>query len=51
METLQILMERNEITFDHLREAVSKRLENDAEAEARLVEILARAATELQQRS
>ena len=40
-----------EATFDHLREAVSKRLENDAEAEARLVEILARAATELQQRS
>jgi DNA-binding PadR family transcriptional regulator len=37
-----------EATFDHLRETVSKRLEGDAEAEARLVEILARAATELQ---
>jgi DNA-binding PadR family transcriptional regulator len=40
-----------EAAFDHLRETVSKRLENDAEAESRLVEILARAATELQQRS
>jgi DNA-binding PadR family transcriptional regulator len=40
-----------EATFDHLRETVSKRLENDAEAEARLVEILARTAAELQQRS
>jgi DNA-binding PadR family transcriptional regulator len=37
-----------EAAFDHLRETVNKRLENDAEAEARLVEILARAATELQ---
>jgi len=37
-----------EATFDHLRATVSKRLENDAEDEARLVEILARAATELQ---
>ena len=37
-----------EATFDHLREAVAKRLDNDAEAESRLVEILARAATELQ---
>ena len=37
-----------EATFDHLREAVRKRLDNDAEAEARLVEILARAAGELQ---
>jgi DNA-binding PadR family transcriptional regulator len=37
-----------EAAFDHLRETVSKRLENDSEAEARLVEILARAATELQ---
>jgi DNA-binding PadR family transcriptional regulator len=40
-----------EAAFDHLRETVSKRLENDAEAESRLVEILARAATELQQKS
>ena len=40
-----------EAAFDHLRETVSKRLENDAEDEARLVEILARAATELQGRS
>jgi DNA-binding PadR family transcriptional regulator len=40
-----------EAAFDHLRETVSKRLDNDPEAEARLVEILARAATELQQRS
>jgi len=40
-----------EATFDHLRQAVGKRLEGDAEAEARLVEILARTVTELQQRS
>jgi DNA-binding PadR family transcriptional regulator len=40
-----------EAAFDHLRETVSKRLENDAEAEARLVEILARADAELQRRS
>jgi DNA-binding PadR family transcriptional regulator len=40
-----------EAALDHLRETVGKRLDNDAEAEARLVEILARAATELQQRS
>ena len=39
-----------EATFDHLREAVSKRLAGDAEAESRLVEILARTATELQQK-
>ncbi len=39
-----------EAALDHLRETVSKRLAADAEAEARLVEILARAATELQQR-
>jgi len=37
-----------EAACDHLRETVRKRLENDAEAEARLVEILAHAATELQ---
>jgi DNA-binding PadR family transcriptional regulator len=36
--------------FDHLRETVSKRLEGDAEAEAHLVEILARAAADLQRR-
>jgi hypothetical protein len=40
-----------EAAFDHLRETVSKRLENDADDESRLVEVLARAATELQQRS
>jgi DNA-binding PadR family transcriptional regulator len=40
-----------EATLDHLREAIGKRLDNDAEAEARLVEILARTVTELQQRS
>src|SRR5271170_750742 len=40
-----------EAAFDHLRETVGKRLANDAEAESRLVEILARAATELQQKS
>jgi hypothetical protein len=39
-----------EATFDHLREAVGKRLAGDAEAESRLVEILARTATELQQK-
>jgi DNA-binding PadR family transcriptional regulator len=40
-----------EAAFEHLRETVSKRLEHDAEAEARLAEILARTAAELQQRS
>jgi DNA-binding PadR family transcriptional regulator len=40
-----------EATLDHLRTAVGKRLENDAEAEARLVEILARTVTELQSRN
>ena len=39
-----------EAAFDHLRETVGKRLEADAEDEARLVEILARAAAELQRR-
>jgi DNA-binding PadR family transcriptional regulator len=39
-----------EATFDHLRDTVAKRLDNDAEDEARLVEILARATTELQNR-
>ena len=37
-----------EAAFDHLRDTVGKRLEKDADAESRLVEILARAATELQ---
>ncbi len=37
-----------EAAFEHLRETVSKRLENDAEAEARLVEIIARADADLQ---
>jgi len=40
-----------EATLDHLREAVGKRLEGNAEAEARLVEILARTVTELQSRN
>jgi DNA-binding PadR family transcriptional regulator len=40
-----------EATFDHLRETVGKRLEGDADAEASLVEILARADAELQRRS
>ena len=39
-----------EATLDHLRETVGKRLEGDADDEARLVEILARAAAELQRR-
>jgi DNA-binding PadR family transcriptional regulator len=37
-----------EAALDHLRQTVAKRLDNDADAEARLAEILARAATELQ---
>ncbi len=37
-----------EAAFDHLRDTVGKRLESDAETEARLVEILARADTDLQ---
>jgi DNA-binding PadR family transcriptional regulator len=40
-----------EAAFDHLRDIVGQRLDNDAEDEARLVEILARATTELQKRS
>jgi DNA-binding PadR family transcriptional regulator len=36
--------------FDHLRETISKRLEGDAEAEAQLVEILARAAADLRRK-
>jgi DNA-binding PadR family transcriptional regulator len=40
-----------EATLQHLRETVGKRLDNDPDAEARLVEILARAAAELSQRS
>ena len=39
-----------EAAFDHLRETVGKRLEGDADDESRLVEILARAAAELQRR-
>ena len=35
----------------NLRETVAKRLENDADAESRLVEILARTAADLQQKS
>ena len=37
-----------EAAFDHLRETVRKRLENDTAAEARLVEILARTDADLQ---
>jgi DNA-binding PadR family transcriptional regulator len=40
-----------EAALDHLRETVSKRLENDADVEARLVEILARTDADLRQRS
>ena len=40
-----------EATLQHLRDTVGKRLENDPETEAKLVEILARAAAELSQRS
>src|SRR5215472_3188591 len=40
-----------EAAFDHLRETVSKRLEADADAEARLAEILARTAAELQDKN
>ncbi len=40
-----------EAAFDHLRETVGKRLERDGEAEAQLVEILARAAGDLQRRN
>jgi len=39
-----------EAAFDHLRETVGKRLESDAEAEASLVEILARTDAELRRR-
>jgi DNA-binding PadR family transcriptional regulator len=37
-----------EATIDHLRDIVGKRLDNDADAEAHLVEIIARTVTELQ---
>ena len=37
-----------EATLQHLRETIGKRLDNDPDAEARLVEILARTAAELQ---
>jgi DNA-binding PadR family transcriptional regulator len=40
-----------EAALDHLRETVAKRLQGDSEAEAQLVEILARAASELQRRN
>ena len=36
--------------LDHLRETISKRLEGDADAEAHLVEILARAAADMQRK-
>jgi len=38
-----------EAAFDHLRETIGKRLKDDAAAEARLVEILARTDADLQQ--
>ncbi len=37
-----------EATLQHLRETIGKRLDNDPDAEARLVEILARTAADLQ---
>jgi DNA-binding PadR family transcriptional regulator len=40
-----------EAAVTHLRETLAKRLESDADAEARLAEILARTAAELQQKS
>ena len=40
-----------EAALDHLRETVAKKLEGDAEAEASLVEILARTDAELRRRS
>ena len=40
-----------EAAFDHLRETVGKRLEGDTDSEAHLVEILARAAGEMQRRN
>ena len=40
-----------EAALDHLRGAVAKRLQGDSEAEAHLVEILARTASELQRRN
>ena len=39
-----------EAALEHLRETISKRLAGDAEAEAHLVEILARAAADLQRK-
>jgi DNA-binding PadR family transcriptional regulator len=40
-----------EAAVTHLRETLAKRLESDADAEARLVEILARTAADLQQKN
>jgi DNA-binding PadR family transcriptional regulator len=40
-----------EAAVTHLRETLAKRLESDADAEARLAEILARTAAELQQKN
>ncbi len=39
-----------EAALEHLRETIGKRLESDADAEAHLVEILARAAADLQRK-
>jgi len=39
-----------EAALDHLRETIGKRLQDDSEAEAHLVEILARAAADLQRK-
>jgi DNA-binding PadR family transcriptional regulator len=49
-ESRRSLPPLTQAAFDHLRETVSKRLEGDAEAEAHLVEILARAAADLQRK-
>ena len=39
-----------EAALEHLRETISKRLEGDADAEAHLVEVLARAAADMQRK-
>jgi DNA-binding PadR family transcriptional regulator len=49
-ETCRDLPPLVEAALTHLRETVGKRLEGDAEAEASLVEILARAAADLQRK-
>ncbi len=49
-EDRQTLPPLVEAAFEHLRATIGKRLESDADAEARLVEILVRTDAELQQR-